>query len=319
MEVPITPRCVTAGGSAYHGRVEKVTVPRSGEVAAENEEATEAWSGVLFDRFVEYRDLIVEGLRAHGDAAMLLYPPEPGDRVIDIGCGFGDTTQQLAGLVGPDGQAVGVDVSEPFIRASIAEAAEAGVENVEFFAADVQVGDLQGPYDYAFSRMGLMFFANPVQALRNIRGSLRPGGRLVGAVWRRKLDNEWLHRAEQATEQYLEEPEEPEDVRCGPGPFSMANPDTVSEQLQIAGFERPSFTRCDIPIKIGNDLNHAVAFNMALGPAAELLRICPAEEVDRLRPKVERDIRDVLADYVKDDGLVLGPASTWIVTATVPE
>jgi SAM-dependent methyltransferase len=299
--------------------VEKVTVPRSGEVAAENEEATEAWSGVLFDRFVEYRDLIVEGLRAHGDAAMLLYPPEPGDRVIDIGCGFGDTTQQLAGLVGPDGQAVGVDVSEPFIRASIAEAAEAGVENVEFFAADVQVGDLQGPYDYAFSRMGLMFFANPVQALRNIRGSLRPGGRLVGAVWRRKLDNEWLHRAEQATEQYLEEPEEPEDVRCGPGPFSMANPDTVSEQLQIAGFERPSFTRCDIPIKIGNDLNHAVAFNMALGPAAELLRICPAEEVDRLRPKVERDIRDVLADYVEDDGLVLGPASTWIVTATVPE
>lgn len=294
-------------------------MPRSGEVAAENEEATEAWSGVLFDRFVEYRDLIVEGLRAHGDAAMLLYPPEPGDRVIDIGCGFGDTTQQLAGLVGPDGQAVGVDVSEPFIRASIAEAAEAGVENVEFFAADVQVGDLQGPYDYAFSRMGLMFFANPVQALRNIRGSLRPGGRLVGAVWRRKLDNEWLHRAEQATEQYLEEPEEPEDVRCGPGPFSMANPDTVSEQLQIAGFERPSFTRCDIPIKIGNDLNHAVAFNMALGPAAELLRICPAEEVDRLRPKVERDIRDVLADYVEDDGLVLGPASTWIVTATVPE
>ena len=200
-----------------------------------------------------------------------------------------------------------MDVSEPFIEASIEEAGEAGVENVDFFATDVQVGDLGGPYDYAFSRMGMMFFANPVQALRNIRGALRPGGRLVAVVWRRKLDNEWLHRAEQVVEQYLEEPEEPEDVRCGPGPFSMANADTVSEQLQIAGFELPTFTRCDLPIKIGDDLDHAVAFNMALGPAAELLRICPADEVDRLRPKVEQEIREVLADYVQADGVVLGP------------
>jgi SAM-dependent methyltransferase len=165
----------------------------------------------------------------------------------------------------------------------------------------------------------VMFFANPVQALRNIRGALRPGGRLVAAVWRRKLDNEWLYRAEQAVEQYLEEPEEPADVRCGPGPFSMANTDTVSDQLQIAGFERPTFTRCDLPIKIGNDLDHAVAFNMALGPAAELLRICPAAEVDRLRPKLQQEIREVLADYVGPNGEVRAPASTWIVSANVPE
>jgi SAM-dependent methyltransferase len=287
-------------------------------VAPDNEEATEAWSGVLFDRFVQYRELVVAGLKAHGDAAMELHPTEAGGRVLDLGCGFGDTTQQLAALVGPDGHATGVDVSEPFIERSVAEAEEAGVENVDFFATDVQVGDLRGPYDYAFSRMGLMFFANPVQALRNIRGALVSGGRLVGVVWRRKLDNEWLHRAEQVAEQYLEEPEEPEDVRCGPGPFSMANADTVSEQLQIAGFERPSFTRCDLPIKIGNDLDHAVAFNMALGPAAELLRICPADEVDRLRPKLQEEIGEVLSDYVREDGTVMAPASTWIVTATAP-
>ena len=288
-------------------------------VAPENEEATEAWRGVLFDRFVEYRDLVVAGLKAHGDAAMELHPPKPGDRVLDIGCGFGDTTQQLAELVGSEGHATGVDVSEPFIEASIAEAEKAAVENVDFFSADVQVADLRGPYDYAFSRMGVMFFANPVQALRNIAGTLQPGGRFVATVWRRKLDNEWLHRAEQAVEQYLEEPDEPEDVRCGPGPFSMANADTVSEQLQIAGFARPTFTRCDIPIRIGDDLDHAVAFNMAIGPAAELLRICPAEEVDRLRPKVQQEIREVLAGYVEPDGVVLGPASTWIVSATVPD
>jgi SAM-dependent methyltransferase len=288
-------------------------------VDPENEEATEAWSGVLFDRFVEFRDLVVSGLKAHGDAAMKLRPPATGDRVLDIGCGFGDTTQQLAALVGREGHATGVDVSEPFIEASIAEAEKAGIENVDFFSTDVQIGDLRGPYDYAFSRMGVMFFANPVQALRNVAGSLRSGGRLVAVVWRRKLDNEWLHRAEQVTEKYLEEPEEPEDVRCGPGPFSMANADTVSEQLQIAGFERPTLTRCDLPIKIGNDLDHAVTFNMAIGPAAELLRICPADEVERLRPKVDEEIRGVLADYIQPDGEVRAPASTWIVTATVPE
>jgi SAM-dependent methyltransferase len=298
------------------GRKEQASVAT---IAPENEEATEAWSGVLFDRFVQFRELVVAGLKAHGDAAMQLHPPEAGDRVIDIGCGFGDTTQQLAALVGAEGHATGVDVSEPFVKASIDEAKEAGVENVDFFATDVQVGDLRGPYDQAFSRMGVMFFANPVQALRNIQGALRPGGRLVAAVWRRKLDNEWLHRAEQVAEQYLQEPDEPHDVRCGPGPFSMANPDTVSEQLQIAGFERPTFTRCDLPIKIGDDLDHAVALNMAIGPAAELLRICPADEVEQLRPKIQEEIRAVLGDYVQPDGVVSAPASTWIVSATVPE
>jgi SAM-dependent methyltransferase len=304
-------------------RVEKATLGgeqkvTAAAVAAENEEATAAWSGVLFDRFVEFRDVIVDGLGGFSDVAMKTYPPQPGDRVLDIGCGFGDTTQQLAALVGAEGEAVGVDVAEPFIEASIREAKEASVDNVEFFAADVQVVDLRGPYDHVFSRMGVMFFANPVQALRNIRESLRPGGRFVACVWRRKADNPWLHRAEQVVEQYLEEPEEPEDVRCGPGPFSMANADTVSEQLEIAGFELPTFMRCDLPFRIGSDLDRAVAYNMAIGPAAELLRICPAEEVERLRPKLQQEIRETLSDYVQPDGKVVGTASTWIVSATVP-
>jgi SAM-dependent methyltransferase len=297
------------------GGDEKLT---AAAVAPENEEATEAWSGVLFDRFVEYRDVVVVGLKQHGDAAMRLHPPQSGDRVLDVGCGFGDTTQQLAALVGADGEVIGTDVAAPFIEASIEEASAAGVDNVDFFTADAQVADLRGPYDYVFSRMGVMFFANPVQALRNIGSALRPGGRLVACVWRRKIDNEWLHRAEQVTEQYLDKPDEPEDVRCGPGPFSMANADTVSEQLQIAGFDQPTFTRCDLPMKLGDDLDHAVRFNMAIGPAAELLRICPADEVEQLRPKVEKEIRDVLGDYLQPDGTVSAPASTWVITATVP-
>jgi len=285
-------------------------------VVPDNDEATEAWSGVLFDRFVQFRDLIVAGLEQHGKRAMEMYPPPSGARVLDVGCGFGDATRQLAELVGPDGEAVGVDVSEPFIKASVEEAEEAGAKNVDFFAADVQMGDLRGPYDYAFSRMGIMFFANPVQALRNIGSALKPGGRLVGVVWRRKLDNGWVLAPEQVVERYLEEPEEPEDARCGPGPFSMANADTVSDQLQAAGFEVPTLTRVDLPMKVGDDLDHAVEFAMALGPAAELLRICPADQVDELRPKLAREIREAIAGFETPEG-VYGPTSTWVVSATV--
>src|SRR3954454_1142352 len=138
-------------------------------VAASNRETTDAWSGPLFDRFVQFRDLVTAGLGAHGEAAMEAHPPRPGDRVLDLGCGFGDTTQRLAALVGADGKAVGIDVAEPFIEVARKEAQEAGVENVGFVVGDVQVTELEEGFDYAFSRMGIMFFANPVQALRNVR------------------------------------------------------------------------------------------------------------------------------------------------------
>ncbi len=301
--------------------MEKATVGSDGTVPAtavapENEEATEAWSGVLYDRFVEFRELIVDSLKLHGDAAMRLHPPKPGDRVLDVGCGFGDTTQQLAALIGSEAQAVGVDVSQPFIEASIMEAKEAGVQNVEFLAGDVQVMELPGTFDYVFSRMGVMFFANPVQAWRNIRSALNPGGRLCAVVWRNKIDNPWVHRAEQVVDQYLDEPEETDEPTCGPGPFSMQNADTVSEQLQIAGFEQPTFTRCDLPIKLGNDVDQAVRFNMSLGPAAEVIRL-NGDDAEKIRPKLEGEIREVLVDYDGPDG-VFGPASTWVVSATVP-
>jgi SAM-dependent methyltransferase len=286
-------------------------------VAPENDEAAEAWSGVLFDRFARFRHLIEAGLESHGEAAMRLHPPRAGDRVLDIGCGFGDATQELARLVGGDGEAVGVDVSRPFIEASIAEARAAGIGNVSFIGGDAQIMDLPGPFDYAFSRMGVMFFANPVAAWRNIRGALAPGGRLCAVVWRRKLDNPWLLRAEEVVHRYLEEPDDSDEPTCGPGPFSMANADTVSEQLLIAGFERPAFTRCDLPIKLGDDLDQAVAFNMALGPAAEVIRLA-GEEAERIRPKLEREIREALAQFEEADG-VRAAASTWIVEARRPE
>jgi len=159
------------------------------QFAAENAETVDAWSGPLFERFVRYRPIVTEGLGAHGEAAMAAHPPAPGDRVLDLGCGFGDTTLRLAGLVGDQGAAVGVDVAEPFIEVARREAEEADAGNVEFRVVDIQNGELGGPFDYAFSRMGIMFFANPVAALRNVRSALRPGATLCAVVWRRKLDN----------------------------------------------------------------------------------------------------------------------------------
>ena len=280
-------------------------------VAASNREAAQAWSGPLFDRFVRYRDLVVGGLGAHGEVALQLNTPPRGGRALDLGCGFGDTTQRIAGLVGPEGEAVGLDVSEPFVEEARREAE--GIANVSFAAADIQVADLGGPYDYAFSRMGLMFFASPVQALRNVRAALAPDGRLCAVVWRRKLDNEWVRRAEEVVEGYLDHPEDSDEPTCGPGPFSMADADTLTEQLKIAGFEDVSLRRCDLPLKIGNDLDHAVEFNMALGPAGEVLRLW-GDRVDEIRPRIAAELREALAEFDGPDG-VFAPASTWIVSA----
>jgi SAM-dependent methyltransferase len=282
------------------------------EIAAANAEAAEAWSGPLFERFVHYRSIVTDGLGAHGEAAIAAHPPGAGDRVLDLGCGFGDTTRRLAGLVG-DGSAIGVDVSEPFIELASREAEEAGAANVAFRVQDVQTGELGGPFDYAFSRMGIMFFASPVAALRNVRAALRPGGGFCAVVWRRKLDNDWVHRAELVVEEYLEHPEETDEPTCGPGPFSMADADTLTEQLKLAGFEQISLRRCDLPIKLGNDLDAAVEFTMALGPAGEVLRLW-GDRVDEIRPKITAEIRAALSEFERPDG-VYGPASTWIIGA----
>ncbi len=286
-------------------------------VVEDNVEATEAWNGPLFEVWIDYRDLVADGLREHGELALAVSPPEDGDRVLDIGCGLGDTTVRLADLVGAGGHTHGVDVAERMIETAIDEATAAGRENVSFAVCDVETTSFERTFDYAFSRMGTMFFASPVAALRNVREALAPGGLLNMVVWRRKLDNEFMHRAELVVAEYLSEPEESDTPRCGPGPFSMANADTVSDVLVHAGFEDIRLARQDLPYKIGNDLEHAVAFNMALGPAAEVLRMW-GDRVEEIRPTIAAKLREALADFVVDGGAVVAPSSTWAVSARSP-
>jgi len=285
--------------------------------AGVNAEAIQAWDGPLFDRFVKFRHIVTTGLGAHGDEALRQHPPQHGQRVLDIGCGFGDTTQQIAALVGPGGEAVGVDAAQNFIEAATQEADETGVANARFFVADVQTDPLGGPYDMAFSRMGTMFFISPVAALRNVRQSLVPGGKLCMVVWRRREDNHWLYRAQQIVEQIVQKPEEYDEPTCGPGPFSLANADTVTDVLLHAGWENLSLRRCDIEILGGSDLEEALDLVMSIGPAGEILRL-QGDRAAHLVPQVEAALREGLADFQREDGSIWAMASTWIVTATAP-
>jgi ubiquinone/menaquinone biosynthesis C-methylase UbiE len=287
------------------------------EIAAENVEATEAWNGPLFDVWRDFQAIVVGNARAHGDAALADHRPEPGDRVLDIGCGLGDSTLQLAELVGPEGHAHGVDVAERMIAGAREDAERSGIANVTFEVADVQATEFAGPpFDYAFARFGTMFFANPVAALRNVRSALRPGGRLNIVVWRRKLDNDWLHRAEVILEDFLERPDEYEEPTCGPGPFSMANADTVSDVLKHAGFHGVALKRQDLKIKVGDNLEHAVELVMSIGPAGEVLRLW-GDRVEEVRPKVRAALLEGMADMVEAGG-VYADSSTWAVRATAP-
>jgi SAM-dependent methyltransferase len=280
----------------------------------ENDPVIEAWNTVLFDKFSRYKHLIIDGLGLHSSAIFERFPPQQGARVLDVGCGFGDTTAQLAAMVGKEGEAVGVDCADNFIAASQAHAASLSLTNCEFRCADVQFDDLGGPYDAAYSRFGTMFFSSPVAALRNIRRSLKPGGRLAMSVWRKRQDNPCFFVAQEVVDRFIEEQDKATDqVTCGPGPFSMAGADMVSDQLLAAGFKDPQFLRFDAPLCIGHSIEEALAFARDLGPAGESIRLAK-EKAAHLEGEIEQALREAFAPYLRDDG-VWAISSTWLITA----
>lgn len=284
----------------------------------DNDVVIQAWNTVLFDKFCRFRHLLTDGLSAHSDEAFARQPFAPGARVLDIGCGFGDSTQRIAAMAGASGGCVGVDCAENFIRMAGDDARAAGVANASFFVADAQSDDLRGPYDAAFARFGTMFFMLPGAAMRNIRRAIKPGGWLTMIVWRRREDNPWLHDAERCVRALVPvvDHEDTDQVHCGPGPFSMAGPDMVSTMLRAAGYDRIAFERFDADICIGRDLDDAVDFAMALGPAGEIIRLA-GDAAQVRKPEIIAALRDALAPYARADG-VWAPSSTWRITAHNP-
>lgn len=285
---------------------------------ADNTIPIEAWNTVLFEKFCRFRYALTQGLSRHSDELFRRKSYPAGARILDVGCGFGDTTQRIAAQVNPGGEAIGVDCSQNFIDVASREAAETSIKNAKFFVADVQSDNLRGPYDHVFSRFGTMFFNLPGLALRNMRRALAPGGDLSMIVWRKREDNPWLHEAELRVRQIVPvvPHEETEEVHCGPGPFSMSGPDMVSEMLRSAGYEHISFERYDADVCIGKTLDDAVDFALALGPAGEIIRLA-GEKGEKLRGQVIAALRETLSAHQRSDGIWAG-SSTWFVTARNP-
>lgn len=289
----------------------------AGAVSPANEEAVRAWDTVLYERWKQNRKVFVGALDEVTEEVFARASPPEGGRCIDIGCGFGETTQRLAELVGGGGFVLGTDSSPRFIEDARREATDAGVENVDFEVADAQTADWNPDYDYAFSRMGTQFFAAPVPAMRAIRGALKPGGKLAKVCWRRKNESQFWAETEQVVERFLSRPEEYEADTCGPGPFSMGNPETCRGILEAAGFEEIVLHRRDFAYYMGKDMDEAIDALLAIGPGAELIRL-NGEYGESRRPEVAEALADHYAPWQRSDGSIVGRGSVWIVTATNP-
>lgn len=289
----------------------------AGAVASANEEAVRAWDTVLYERWKKHRRVFVGSLEALADEVFERFPPPTGGRCIDIGCGFGETTQRLAELTGPSGFALGTDSSPHFIEDARLEAAEAGIENIAFETSDAQTAQWDPIYDYAFSRMGTQFFAQPVHAMRAVRGALKPGGKLRKIVWRRKAESPLFALTEQVVMQFLSRPEEYEADTCGPGPFSLGNPETLTGILEASGFTDIELHQRDFDYYIGKDMDEALEATLAIGPGAELIRL-NGDYGESRRDEIAAALADRYAELQRPDGSVVNRASVWIVAADNP-
>ena len=289
----------------------------AGAVSPANEEAVRAWDTVLYERWKMNRKVFVGALDEVTEEVFERCPPPEGGRCIDVGCGFGETTQRLAELVGAGGFALGTDSSPRFVEDARREAAEAGVENVAFELSDAQTANWDPTYDYAFSRMGTQFFAAPVPAMRAIRGALKPGGKLGKVCWRRKGESQFWAETEEVVQRFLSRPDEYEADTCGPGPFSLGNPETCRGILEAAGFEEIDLHQRDFDYYMGKDMDEAIDALLAIGPGAELIRL-NGDHGESRRPEIAEALAEHYSDWQRPDGSIVGRGSVWIVAATNP-
>ena len=280
------------------------------ENAASRQEAQIAyWNSVAGDRWVaaaERTDRMLEPiLQALLDRANV----QPGMAVLDIGCGCGATTVEIANRVGKSGRVLGVDVSQQMLAR--AKALLSGFPQAELLEADAGAHPFEPSFDLAISQFGLMFFADPVTAFVNIRKAIKPGGRLLFATWRAVQDNEWtLVSLDAALSAGVsaERPARPGD----PGPFSFADPERIRRVLSAAGFGEPEISEASFVLDVaaGGGLEAAVHQAMTIGSAAALLRKQPESLIASARAAIEKALRP----YERGGAVALSSA-IWLVEA----
>jgi SAM-dependent methyltransferase len=290
-----------------------VTSPPAGsglgrDIALANVEQARAWDGDEGDHWVHYPQRYDAMTGAFTEPLLSAAGIEAGDRVLDIGCGNGQTTR-LAAQRADRGFVLGVDLSSAMLSRARQDAVDEGLTNVRFEQADAQVHAFPPEaFDVVLSRFGVMFFADPVAAFTNIGRAIRAGGRLAFLCWQDALQNEYIAVPLGAALDHVPVPDMggPE----APGPFSLADPDRIDEVLTQAGFEQVTTTPLEAQMPLGESADDAVEFLSGTGLARGLLESVEPAVAHRALDAV----RDALRRYEAPDGLHLGGAA-WLVIA----
>jgi SAM-dependent methyltransferase len=293
------------------------TDPTAGPPIA-NIDQHELWNGDSGRSWVRNVDRLDHAGRHFGALVVERAQLAAGDQVLDLGCGNGATTRAVAHAVGRGGAVLGLDLSAPMLELAAARAEADGLGNVTFRQADVQVAPLEATWaDVVISRMGVMFFADPVAAFANVLGGTRPGGRLVFACWRGLLDNPWVAVPMGPIFEHVPAPFDAgaPAASANPGMFAFAEEGRIRQVLGDAGWTDVAVQPEDGPVSLGSDesVEDVVAYLLDDGPARHLV-----EGVDgEVRARIAADVAEALRPYDTPEGVTL-TSGAWLVTARAP-
>lgn len=282
------------------------TAPAADETGP-NADQVAYWNAFAGETWASFQDRLDRQIAPLGLKAMQVLAPRPGERILDIGCGCGETSLQLAERVAPGGHVIGLDISKPMLAVARRRAAPAGGVVVDFVEADAQTYAFAPPlFDGAFSRFGVMFFNDPTAAFSNLNRALKPGGRLAFVCWRAYAENDWMAAPSAAADGLLD-PAPPTDP-LAPGPFTFADPERILAILRDAGFGQVSIQPHDQAIGAG-DVDQSIATALRVGPLGRRLQAQP----DRTEA-VSAALRALYLAHLTADGVKMKSA-TWIVHA----